>query len=68
MLSGSAGMAAAVIFPGGLFIDKNKRKVVDINHFDVSPAHTHSSVTRGGPRRSLSLPEKRPESPRHKFC
>ena len=25
-------------------------------------------VARGGPRRSLSLPEKRPESPRHIFC
>ena len=25
-------------------------------------------VARGGPRRSLTLPEKRPESPRYIFC
>ena len=37
MLSGNAGMAAAVLSPGGVFINKNKnKKVVDINHFHVS--------------------------------
>ena len=36
-------MAAAGLFPGE-FINKNKKKVVDINHFHVSLAHAHSSV------------------------
>ena len=46
MLSENAGMAAAVLFPGGLFINKNKEKVVDINHFHVSFAHAHPSVLK----------------------
>ena len=44
--SGSAGMAAAVLSPGGVFVNKNKKKVVDINHFHVSLAHAHSSVSK----------------------
>ena len=43
MLSGNAGMAAAVLSPGGEFMDKTKKKVVDINHFHVSLAHVQSS-------------------------
>ena len=43
--SGNDGMAAAVISPGGLFVNKNK-KVLDINHFHVSLAHAHSSVLK----------------------
>ena len=47
MLSGNAGMAAAVLSPGGVFIiDKNKKKGVDINHFHVSLADAHSSVLK----------------------
>ena len=45
MSSGNAGMTAAVLSPGGVFIDKNK-KVVDVNHFHVSLAHAHSSVLK----------------------
>ena len=44
--SGSDGMAAAVLSPGGLFINKNKKRVIDINHFHVSLAHAHSSVLK----------------------
>ena len=46
ILSGNAGRAAAVLSPGGVFINKNKKKVVDINHFHVSLAHAHSSVLK----------------------
>ena len=45
ILSGNAEMAAAVFSPGGVFINKNKKKVVDIN-FHVSLAHAHSSVLK----------------------
>ena len=38
-------MAAAVISAGGLFI-KNKKRVIDINHYHVSLAHAHSSVLK----------------------
>ena len=45
MSSGNAEMAAALLSPGGVFINKQKnKKVVDINHFHVSLAHAHSSV------------------------
>ena len=44
--SGSDGMAAAVLSPGGLFINKNKKRVININHFHVSLAHAHSSVSK----------------------
>ena len=44
--SGSDGMAAAVLSPGGLFLNKNKKSVIDINHFHVSLAHAHSSVLK----------------------
>ena len=46
MLSGNAGMAAAMLSPGGVFIGKNNKKVVDINHFHVFLAHAHSSVLK----------------------
>ena len=39
--SGSDGMAAAVLSPGGLFVNKNKKRVIGINHFHVSLAHAH---------------------------
>ena len=42
-------MAAAVLSPGGVFINKNK-KVVDINHFHVSLAHAHLSVLKATAR------------------
>ena len=35
--SRSAGMAAAVLSPGGVFV--NKKKVFDVKHFDVSLSH-----------------------------
>ena len=44
ILSDNAGMAAAVLSPGGVSINKNTKKVVDINHFHVSLAHAHLSV------------------------
>ena len=46
VLSNSDGMAAAVLSPGGLFIKKNKKRVIDINHYHVSLAHAHSSVLK----------------------
>ena len=46
VLSNSDGMAAAVLSPGGLFINKNKIRVIDINHYHVSLAHAHSSVLK----------------------
>ena len=46
VLSGSAGMAAALLSPDGTFVNKNKKNVVDINHFHVSLAHAHSSVLK----------------------
>ena len=49
VLSGNDGMAAAVLSPGGLFINKNK-KVVDINNFHVFLAHAHSSVLKATAR------------------
>ena len=42
--SGNDGMVAAVLSPGGLFLTKNKNRVIDIIHFHVSLAHAHSSV------------------------
>ena len=45
VLSEKAGMAAAVLSPGGVFIKKRKNKV-DINHFPVFLAHAHSSVLK----------------------
>ena len=42
-------MAAAVLSPGGVFINKNK-KAVDFNHFHVSLAHAHSSVLKATAR------------------
>ena len=44
--SGNDGMAAAVLSPGGLFLNKNTKRVIDINHFHVSLAHAHSSVLK----------------------
>ena len=46
--SGNNGMAAAVLSPGGLFLNKNKKEyqVLDINHFHVSLVHAHSSVLK----------------------
>ena len=46
ILSGNAGMVAAMLSPGGVFVNKSKEKVVDINHFHVSLAHAHSSVLK----------------------
>ena len=46
IFSGNAGMAAAVLSPGGVFINKSKKNVVDINHFHVCLAHAHSSVLK----------------------
>ena len=46
ILSDNPGMAVAVLSPGGVLINKNKKKVVDINHFHVSLAHVHSSVLK----------------------
>ena len=45
VLSENTGMAAAVLSPGGVFINENK-KVVDINHFHISLAYAHSSVSK----------------------
>ena len=39
-------MAGAVLSLGGVFINKNKKNVVDINHFHVSLAHAHFSVLK----------------------
>ena len=39
-------MAAAVLSPGDVFINKKKQNVVDINHFYVSLAHAHSSALK----------------------
>ena len=45
--SGNDEMAAAVLSPGGLFLNKYKTKIVlDINHFHVSLAHADSSVLK----------------------
>ena len=49
VLSGNAGMAAAVLSPGGVIINTNK-KVVDTSHFHVSLAHAHSSVLKATAR------------------
>ena len=47
MSSGNARMAAAVLSPVGVLINKHKNtKVADINDFDVSLAHAHSSVLK----------------------
>ena len=46
IVSNNAGMAAAVLSPGGVFINKNKKKVVDINYFHVSLANARSSVLK----------------------
>ena len=50
VLSEGVGMAAAVLSPGGLFVNKKKTTVVDINHFHVSLAHAHSSVLKATAR------------------
>ena len=39
-------MAAAVLSPGGVLVNKNKKKVLDVNNFHVSLAHAHSSVPK----------------------
>ena len=39
-------MNAAVLSPGGLFLNENKKRVIDINYFHVSLAHAHSSVLK----------------------
>ena len=39
-------MAAAMLSPGGLLINKNKKRVIDINHYHVSLSHAHSSVLK----------------------
>ena len=44
--SDNDGMTAAVLSPGGLFSNKNKKRVLDINHFHVSLAHAHLSVLK----------------------
>ena len=44
--SGNAGMTAAVFPPGGVFVNKSKKKMVDINHFHVFLAHAHSSALK----------------------
>ena len=44
--SGNDGIAAAVLSPGGLFLKKKGKKVLDTNHFHVSLAHAHSSVLK----------------------
>ena len=49
-LSEGVGMAAAVLSPGGLFVNNKKTTVVDINHFHVSLAHAHSSVLKATAR------------------
>ena len=46
VLSGNDGTAAAVLSPGGILVIKNKKRVLDINHFHVSLAHAHSSVPK----------------------
>ena len=43
-------MAAAVLSPGGVFVNNKKTTVVDINHFHVSLAHAHSSVLKATAR------------------
>ena len=50
-------MAAAVLSPGGVFMDeKKKKKVVNINHFHVSFAHAHSSVLKAtAPQHDIQL-------------
>ena len=45
-MSDNAGMAAAVLFPGGGSINRNKKQVVDINHYHVSLVHARSSVLK----------------------
>ena len=44
--SGNDGMAAAVLSLGRLFVNKNKKRALDINHFHVSLAHGHLSVLK----------------------
>ena len=46
MSSGNAGMTTAVLSLGGVFMDKKKKNMVDINHFHVSLTHVHSSVLK----------------------
>ena len=50
VLSGGVGMAAAVLSPGGVFVNNKKTIVVDINHFHVSLVHAHSSVLKATAR------------------
>ena len=46
ILGDNAGMAAAVLSPGGVSLNIYKKKVVDVNHFHVSLAHAHLSVLK----------------------
>ena len=51
VLSEGVGMAAAVLSPGGVFVNNKKTTVVDINHFlHVSLAHAHSGVLKATAR------------------
>ena len=50
VLSEGNGMAAAVLSPGGVFVNNKKTTVVDINHFHVSLAHARSSVLKATAR------------------
>ena len=43
---GNAGVTAAVFSPGGVFVNKSKKNMVDINHFHVSLAHAHLSALK----------------------
>ena len=45
-MSENVGMAAAVLSPGDVFINKKKKNVVGINHFYVSLAHAHLSALK----------------------
>ena len=50
VLSGGVGMAAAVLSPGGVFVNNKKTTVVDIKTFHVSLAHAHSSMLKATAR------------------
>ena len=50
VLSEGVRMAAAVLSPGGVFVNNKKTTVVYINHFHVSLAHAHSSVLKATAR------------------
>ena len=44
--SGNSGMFGAVLSPGGIFVNKIEKKVIDINHFHVSLDHAHSTASK----------------------